>query len=95
MLTETSVSKHIIIEIGGKKRGGGEDSGKGNEKLTASLLTLGSFTRVSGPTDGVPLAGRWSVTTKAFDICCWARNLRALCSAVSTSASSAFFIKDD
>lgn len=59
---------------------------------------LGTLTRASGPTGtvgGGPLAERWSVTTKAFEVCCWARNLIALCSAVSTSASSAFLINAD
>lgn len=57
---------------------------------------LGIFTRPScWLAGGVPLAVRWSVTTKAFDVCCWARNLIALCSAVSISVSSAFFINAD
>lgn len=56
---------------------------------------FGTFTRVSWLEDGVPLTGRWSVKTKAFDDCCWALNLMALCSAVSASVSSAFLIKAD
>lgn len=63
--------------------------------LTASVLMLGIFTRVRGPTGGVPFAGCWSVTTRAFDVCCCARNLIALCSAASISASSAFLIRAD
>lgn len=56
---------------------------------------VGSFTRVRDPTVGDPLAGRWSETTRAFDVCCCVRNLIALCSAVSTSASSALFNRAD
>ena len=68
------------------------------KELTSVLIMLGTFTRLSWPTGtggGAPLAGRWSVTTKAFEVCCWARNLIALCSAVSTSTSSAFLINED
>lgn len=65
------------------------------EELTSLLLMLGTFTRLSWMPDSVPLAGRWSVTTRALDICCWARNFIALCSAVSISVSSAFLINAD
>lgn len=64
--------------------------------LTA-LVMLGTFTRPSWLAGAgvIPLEGRWSVTTKALDICCWARNLIALCSAVSASDVSAFLINAD
>lgn len=55
---------------------------------------LGTFTGPSWLTSGVPLAGCWSVTTKALEFCCCARNLIALWSAVSASVS-AFLISDD
>ena len=70
--------------------------GVGREELTTLVLVLGLsiFTWLSWLTGGVPLAGHWSVTTKAFDVCesYWALNLITLCSVVSTSVSSAFFL---
>lgn len=56
---------------------------------------LGTFTKPRWLTGGLPLAGRWSVTTRALEVCWCVRNLIALCSAVSASVSSAFLINED
>lgn len=68
---------------------------KWSERNITTLLMLGTFTKPSWLTGGVPLAGRWSDITKALEVCCCARNLIALWSAVSASVSSAFLISED
>jgi len=65
------------------------------DRSTVLVFMLGTLTRPKDPTGGVPLAGSGSAMTKAFELCCAARNFIALCSAVSISASSAFLISAD
>lgn len=65
------------------------------EGYLTALVMVGIFTRPSWGGGCAPFAGRWSVSTNALEVCCCARNLIALCSAVSASESSAFLINDD